>query len=145
MTGSSSCNVGRLLWLVRLPNCPTSRESPGRSNPTPPATQTSLNRQPATTRSTACTQRRAQVNESLWRRRKMSCSPYVCLSPSVSLCSTTMSFPFLEDAQFEMDIWGDSATRMRVIPDIVVAFLFTGIKKWSVEMRSPVLQCCVIK
>lgn len=69
-TGSSCCSVGRPLWPARLPNCPTSQESPGLSNPPPPGTLCCLSRRSATAMNTTSTQRRAQVKHLLTVRTK---------------------------------------------------------------------------
>lgn len=88
-TGSSCCSVGRLLWLARLPTFPTSQELPSLWNWTPPAIDTHLSRNRASTRRTT------QVNTSV-----MSWNPScVC-----ALINSTV-FSFQDEAQFEMDIW----------------------------------------
>lgn len=125
-TGSSSCSAGRLLWHVRLLNCPTSQESPGRSSLSPLTTQTSLNGQPTITTTTSI-QRRTQVNVSF---------NLFCLFP---LCSTSLSSLFLEDAQFEMDIWREEEEDKR---DLQRCFFVYWVERLSAKMRSLVLLRC---
>lgn len=121
MTGNSYCSVGHLHWPARLPNCPTSLASPGHSNATSPATWRMMSsRRSTTTPTPAWRQTTVQVKRVYHVEMQFFIWP-----PWVPWLISLMFFssPAGEDAQFEMDIWRESAKGWN---QFLTLFLFTA-------------------